>query len=361
MKTASETIHRPAYREKPLGIELTTRCNSACTHCFARAGWAEEACLAPDRAREICAEGYREGYRKLHLTGGEPLLWPFLMDLLDHVFTLGYQSVFLNSNGMLLTDAVARNLALYPGLALSVSLQGPEALHDRMRGRGAYRGACQGIAAGLKAGLRLSIFTAIGRTLLPQLPAFVADVYAKFGDIERLTLIQMIAVKQAPLDLCRELLAPEVFLRLIRMVSAFNMCGYTINVLNNPLANVAAAMMGLPMVPRSYPLCRPGKIMVRANGDITLAHSAWTPFGTYEAGMVGDVLSDDRYANAVAPDTIVCPTCRFVAHCRENGMPQPPNEALDMVAEPCYCQRALALIDQQRSNRLRQPRDACGL
>ncbi len=360
MNAVAETRHDPAYRAKPLGIELTTRCNSACTHCFARAGWAEEACLAPDLARAICAEGYREGYRQLHLTGGEPLLWPYLMDLLDHVFTLGYQSVFLNSNGMLLTDAVARHLAQYPGLALSVSLQGPETLHDRMRGRGAYRGACRGIAVGLEAGLRLSLFTAIGRTLLPLLPAFVADVYAKFGAIERLTLIQMIAVKEAPLDLCRELLTPEAFLRLIRMVSAFNICGYHIHVLNNPLVNVAAARLGLPMIPRSYPLCRPGKLMVRANGDMTLAHSTGKRFGTYTAGMIGAVLSDNRYAKAVAPDTVDCPTCRFVAHCRENGMPQPPNEALDMVGEPFYCQRALALIDQQRGHRLRQPWDARG-
>jgi hypothetical protein len=230
-----------------------------------------------------------------------------------------------------------------------------------MRGRGAYQGACQGIAAGLAAGLRLSIFTAVGRTLLPRLPAFVADVYAKFGAIERLTLIQMIAVKNAPLDLRRELLAPEAFLRLIRMVSALNICGYTIHVLNNPLVNVAAARLGLPMIPRSYPLCRPGKLMVRANGDMTLAHSIGKSFGTYAAGMIGAVLSDDSYANAVAPDTVVCPTCRFVAHCRETGMPQPPHEALDRVVEPFYCQRTLALIDQQRGHRPRQPWDARGL
>jgi MoaA/NifB/PqqE/SkfB family radical SAM enzyme len=195
--------------------------------------------LAPELAREICAEGYAAGYRHLHLTGGEPLLWEGLSDLLDEVFSLGYRSVFLNSNGMLMTEHVARRLAQYPNLALSVSLQGPEVLHDGMRGTGSHRQVRRGIARALDAGLKLTIFTAIGNTLLAQLPAFAADVYEKFDGIERLTLIQMIRVKGDDCGLSRELLSPEDFIRLVRTVSALNLYGLKIDVLNDPLVNVA--------------------------------------------------------------------------------------------------------------------------
>lgn len=332
--------------DENLGIELTTRCNSACTHCFARVGPAEGMNLTPELVSAICAEGYAAGYRHLHLTGGEPLLWEGLFDLLDEVFNLGYRSVFLNSNGMLMAGNVARRLAQYQDLALSVSLQGSEALHDDMRGVGAHRQTCRGIARALHAGLKITIFTAIGKTLLRQLPAFAADVYENFHGIDRLTLIQMIRVDGDACGLSRELLDPEDFVGLVQTVSALNLYGFKIDVLNDPLVNVAAEMMRLPLVPKSYPLCRPGKLIIRANGDITLAHSTRERFGQYAPGMIEKVLSDSSYGKAVGPDHITCPTCRFVDPCRRNGMRQPSAEVMDMHPEIPYCQRVLTYIGQ---------------
>jgi len=346
MKTCAVTMRDTGGINDNLSIELTTRCNSECTHCFARSGRVEETSLTPKLTREICAEGYAAGYRHLHLTGGEPLLWKGLFDLLDEVFGRGYHSVFLNTNGMLMTDHVACRLAQYANLALSVSLQGPEVLHDSMRGIGSHGQACQGIARALDAGLKLTIFTAIGKTLLAQLPGFVADVYDKFHGIERLTLIQMIRVNGDDGGLSKELLDPKDFLRLVRTVSALNLYGLKTDVLNDPLVNVAAEMLQLPLVPQSHPLCRSGKLIVRANRDITLAHSTWEVMGQYAPDMIEGVLADDRYRNAVGPDTVICPTCRYVEQCRRNGMRQPSAPVMDMQSEVPYCQRVLTCIGQ---------------
>jgi len=346
MKTCAVALGDAGSINDNLSVELTTRCNSSCTHCFARAGLARETSLAPALAREICSEGYAAGYRHLHLTGGEPLLWQGLFDLLDEVFGRGYRSVFLNSNGMLMTDHVTRRLAQYPGLALSVSLQGPEALHDGMRGTGSYRKASRGITRALAAGLKLTIFTAIGKTLLAQLPVFAADVNGKFHGIERLTLIQMLRVQGDDGGLSKELLDPKDFIGLVRTVSALNLYGLKTDVLNDPLVNVAAKMLQLPLVPKSRPLCRPGKLIVRANGDITLGHSTWERFGQYSPGMIEEVLADGRYGKAVGPDHITCPTCHYVDSCRRNGMQQPSAEALDMHPEVPYCQRVLTCVGQ---------------
>lgn len=346
MKTSKINFCNTGDIDENLSIELTTRCNSACTHCFARAGLTEETSLAPELAREICVEGYAAGYRHLHLTGGEPLLWEGLFDLLDEVFSLGYRSVFLNSNGMLMTDHTACRLAQYPGLALSVSLQGPEALHDGMRGEGSHRQACRGIARALDAGLKLTIFTAIGKTLLAQLPTFAAELNKSFHGMQRLTLIQMIRVKGVAGRLSQELLGPDDFIGLVQTVSALNLYGFPIDVLNDPLVNVVADMLQLPLVPRSHPLCRQGKLIIRANRDITLAHSTWEKFGQYAPGMIAKVLIDDRYREAVGPDNITCPTCRYVDTCRSNGMLQPSAEVMDMQPEIPYCQRALTCIGQ---------------
>lgn len=346
MKTCAATMRDTGGINDNLSIELTTCCNSECTHCFARAGRAEKISLTPKLTSAICAEGYATGYRHLHLTGGEPLLWKGLFDLLDEVFGRGYHSLFLNTNGMLLTDDVVRRLARYPRLALSVSLQGPEDIHDSMRGTGSHRRACQGIARALSAGLKLTIFTAIGKTLLAQLSGFVADVYDQFHGIERLTLIQMFGVNGDDGGLSRELLDPKDFLRLVGTVSALNLYGLTVDVLYDPLVNVAADMLQLPFVPQSHPLRRSGKLIVRANRDMTLAHSTGERFGQYAPGMIGDVLADNRYREAVEPDAITCPTCRYVDLCRRNGMRQPSAAVMDMQSEVPYCQRVLACIDQ---------------
>ena len=344
MKTCAVNPQIAEGLTENLSLELTTRCNSKCAHCFARAGVVEDVHLTPAIAGAICAEGYAAGYRHLHLTGGEPLLWEGLFDLLDAAFRLGYRSVFLNSNGMLMTDHVARRLAQYPNLALSVSLQGPKALHDGVRGTGSHRQTGEGIARALDAGLKLTIFAAIGKTLLAQLPAFVADVYERFHGIERLTLIQMIRVRNDDDGLSRDLLRPDDFIRLVRTVSALNLCGYKIDVLYDPLVNVAAEMLELPLVPKSHPLCRPGKLVVRASCDMTLAHSTWEVLGQYAPGMIEEVLTGDRYRKAVEPDAVTCPSCGYVERCRRNGMWQPSAPVMDMQSEIPYCQRVLACI-----------------
>ena len=329
-----------------LGVEVTTRCNSACRHCFAQVGSTPEDRITPALAETLCREGFTAGFRHLHLTGGEPLLWPGLFGLLETAFDLGYRTVFLNTNGLLLTEAVAGRLATYPGLGISVSLQGPAALHDAMRGAGAYRRAAAGIRRALEAGLSVTIFAALGRSLLAQLPTFAAELKETFSGIERLTLIQLFRLDQGACDFSQELLRPEDFLRMVRTVSALNLYGLTTHVLNDPLVNVAAGMLQLPLVPRSHPLCRPGKLMVRANLDITLAHSTPEIIGQYRPGMIAGTLTCDCFRKAVAQDATTCPMCPYIDHCRKHGKLHPSPPIMDMQPEVPYCQRVLAGIKQ---------------
>ena len=85
-----------------LSLEVTTRCNSTCSHCFVRARTPQRSSLPPDLVKGILHEGYETGYRHLHLTGGEPLLWKGLMDILERAFGMGYETAFLNTNGTVL-------------------------------------------------------------------------------------------------------------------------------------------------------------------------------------------------------------------------------------------------------------------
>ena len=172
-----------------LSLEVTTRCNSFCSHCFVRARGQQRSSLAPDLVRTITREGYEAGYRRLHITGGEPLLWEGLLPVFDYAFALGYQAAFLNTNGTLLTRELSRKLAMYRGLAISVSLQGPRERHELVRGKGSYDRALKGINNALNAGLPVHIYTTVSRSMIPDLPGFAEQVFDTYPGLEQLTFI----------------------------------------------------------------------------------------------------------------------------------------------------------------------------
>jgi MoaA/NifB/PqqE/SkfB family radical SAM enzyme len=287
-------------------------------------------------------EGYEAGYRHLHVTGGEPLLWDGLLPIFAYAFGLGYQSAFLNTNGTLLTAKISRKLATYRGLSVSVSLQGPRRLHDCIRGRGSYDRALKGIDNAMGAGLPVHIFTTVGRSLLPDLPRFAERLFVALPGIEQLTLIQLIRVPEDVFDLSREVLRPDDFLRLVRLISLLNLYGLKVNLLNNPLAAVASRVLGMPRLPPSLPLYRPGSLTITAQRHITLAHSTTDYLGIYEPGILQRIISSDAYRCAVSHDRLVCGNCLYSRLCRVEGMVRPSEWYRDMLPQVPYCRRVLA-------------------
>jgi MoaA/NifB/PqqE/SkfB family radical SAM enzyme len=334
----------PGVSEESLSIEVTNYCNSACLHCFARAGIVRRSSLSVDLVKGIIAEGHDAGYRHLHITGGEPLLLKGLFETLDYSFDMGYKAVFLNTNGTLIAKDVGNRLAAYDCLSISVSLEGPEPLHDRLRGKGSYRRTVRGIERALDAGNDLIVFTTARKGLLPELPHFAEDLYKRFSGIKYLALIQLIRVTDNGFALSEELLEPEDFLQLVQTVSLLNLCGLRAIVLRNPLVSVVSKLIQMPWIPQVHPLYRDGSMIVMANRNITAVHSSRNSFGSYKPGMIQKVLASDGYRKAVLPDETTCPSCKYVGLCRENGMVRPSEGYRDMCTKVPYCKRVLERI-----------------
>ena len=254
MKDNVETEGYLGVKEERLSIEVTTQCNSACLHCFARDGFSKLSSMPVNLAKKIIAEGYNAGYRHLHITGGEPLLWDGLFEVLNYVVDLGYETVFLNTNGTLITEGVSGLLSAYGDLSISVSLEGSEALHNRLRGEGSYRRAVRGIKKALDDGIQPIIFTTVCKALIPDLPHFVNDLYERFPGIKYLTLIALISGSENIFNLSEEFLDPDDFLQMVRTVFLLNLYGLKTNVLNDPLVNVVSKLLGMPWMPKSHAL-----------------------------------------------------------------------------------------------------------
>lgn len=327
-----------------LSIEVTTLCDSVCSHCFTRAGNSRPSSLSIDLVKKIITEGYDTAYRHLHITGGEPLLWEGLFEALDFAFEKGYQTIFLNTNGKSLTEDINNRLAAYDGLTISVSLDGNETLHDHLRGEGSYRWTVEGIEKALAAGIETVIFTTACKSLLPILPHFAGDVFKIFSSIQHLTLIQLIQVTGDGFDLSKELLEPEDLIQLVRIVALLNLCGFKTLLLYNPLACVVSKLLKMPWIPRSLPLYRKRSLMIKANRDTCLSHTSRDSFGKYEFGMIKRVLASDVYLKAVSADKTTCPSCKYFELCAENGMIRPSEYFWNIYSEVPYCIEVLDKI-----------------
>jgi len=353
--TAEEIF--PGVGQEALGIEVTSRCNSSCLHCFARSDISRRPSLPVDLVKEIIVEGHDAGYRHLHITGGEPLLWEGLFEALDYGFCVGYETIFVNTNGTLITEEISKRLAGYGNFSISVSLDGPEDLHDRIRGKGSHRKTMRGIERALNGGNDCTIFTTVTKSLLPELPHFVNDLYKEFPAIDCLILIQLIRTTNGAFALSEELLDPEDFIRLVRMAALLNIGGFRTIVKKNPVANVVSKLLEMPWIPRVPPLYREGCMIVLANRQIGVVHSSRNSFGRYRTGMIRKVLASDGYRRTVAPDQDTCPSCKYAKLCKENGMIRPSQGYGELDTDTPYCRRVLETIESTQAVKVRKRKE----
>lgn len=159
-----------------LTLAITGACNLFCCHCWVRAGEMSSQPHVPLRnLRRLVEEFAAIGGEGIRITGGEPLCHPDWQDIVQLSRALGFKTVSLQTNAILLRDehlATLRELD-FPGLSIQVSLDGAAAAtHDRVRGRSAFDSALQGISALVQGGLagRVSIFLTEMRHNLADIP-----------------------------------------------------------------------------------------------------------------------------------------------------------------------------------------------
>jgi MoaA/NifB/PqqE/SkfB family radical SAM enzyme len=199
-------INGQPYRPLYIKIKLVWACNLRCGMCR-HWRWTRAAPLNFNRLKTVVDELAGLGCRKIHLSGGEPTLYPDLAALIAHMSGLGLH-VTMTTNATLLTRPRAEALANAGLRAANISLDSPDPrLHDRIRGvKGSWKQALKGFRAlrrELKKG-KLRINTVVGRlnyASLVDLPELAAELGADSlnlipldehtGDLQRLSKHQI--------------------------------------------------------------------------------------------------------------------------------------------------------------------------
>src|SRR5580700_10011549 len=166
--------HRPIYAV----WEITLACDLACRHCGSRAGRARPDELTTAEALDLVDQMARLGVKEVTLIGGEAYLREDWLDIVRALRGHGIPtSITTGGRGFtpgLIDQAKAAGLR-----GASVSIDGDEATHDRLRGvAGSYRAAIAALAAMKERGLSASCNTQINRLSMPLLEAILETVAA---------------------------------------------------------------------------------------------------------------------------------------------------------------------------------------
>ncbi len=331
-----------------LTLEVTTRCGGSCPHCFVRPEIAGDLDMSIECAAGALREGAALGYRHLHLTGGDPFLWPPFGELVEEAAAAGYEGLYLNSTGLNLSGAALGLLTPWGTRAcVSVSIEGPAERHDAMRGTGSRGRALSGAARALGAGIAATVFTSAGKGLVPSIATFARDIFDALPGLRELTLIQLVRAGGPAAYFDHEMLSPADFAFMARAAALLNLGGMPAVVLDNPLAHAAAVASGMPWLPRTGPLVRPGRVVVLVDGSIALAHSMREPRWPGGAGSITATLQSEAYARATAPDDATCPACVHRDACAASGMVRPSESFRDPDCGGLFCKRVLDICREE--------------
>jgi len=144
-----------------IGWELTLACNLRCRHCASSAGAPRKQELSLEESLAICDQFPALLVQEVIFTGGEPLLNPHWEAIAARLRDLEIKTGVV-TNGLQLTAETAARMRDCGLTSVAVSLDGPEAVHDRIRGiPGAFQKTLAGAARCVEQHIDLSVISSV--------------------------------------------------------------------------------------------------------------------------------------------------------------------------------------------------------
>jgi radical SAM protein with 4Fe4S-binding SPASM domain len=160
-----DTKYRPLYAV----WETTLRCDLTCRHCGSRAGLARHNELSTAECLDVVRQLAELGVREVATIGGEAYLREDWLDIIREIKKLGMMPTMTTG-----ARSMTREMAAEAGQAglrnVSVSIDGDEATHDRLRGvKGSYKAAVAALGYFRDGGVRIGVNSQINRLSMPHL------------------------------------------------------------------------------------------------------------------------------------------------------------------------------------------------
>ena len=139
------------------GIAITRRCNQKCLYCQV---WdTEHHELKTKEALSIIKQLSELGMHRFCLTGGEPLLREDIGRIINFAYNKNMK-VEVSSNGSLVKNRISDLKGVQ---VLCISLDGPEHIHDSVRGRGSFKKVIEAADIARKKNIAVSFRSVISK------------------------------------------------------------------------------------------------------------------------------------------------------------------------------------------------------
>ena len=186
------------YPLNQLYFYLTEGCNLACRHCWIEPKFDAEgnkyAVLSVELFETAILEAKPLGLNSVKLTGGEPLLHPQFTTLLE-IARREELALTIETNGLLCTPEIAKEIAKSPNRFVSVSIDGVDAAtHEWVRGvKGSFELAQQAVRNLAAAGISPQIIFSIMPCNTSQVDAMVRMAEDLGASSVKFNIVQPIA------------------------------------------------------------------------------------------------------------------------------------------------------------------------
>jgi cyclic pyranopterin phosphate synthase len=150
-----------------LRFSLTEACNLSCTYCLPDGfpEWKRHKARLPEEDITTLLTGFRRmGFRKLRLTGGEPLVHPACFATVSAARKLGYEDIAITTNGLLLEDVEKWRDAGLTQINISLDTLDPEKFLQITKNRDVQK-VLDLVDASIDAGLQVKINAVLMRTV----------------------------------------------------------------------------------------------------------------------------------------------------------------------------------------------------
>jgi MoaA/NifB/PqqE/SkfB family radical SAM enzyme len=139
-----------------VGFEVTHRCNLRCSYCDRNTRRSRE--MSRDDILSALGGLYRLGMRAMSLDGGEPLVHEHIDAIIGWLSDRGVL-LRINTNGVLIPR---HQVAILHMAKVKVSLDGPEHVHDAVRGPGSFDRAVRGALLARELGCTVELTSVLG-------------------------------------------------------------------------------------------------------------------------------------------------------------------------------------------------------
>ena len=160
-----------SYRRISYAVwEITLKCNLACQHCGSRAGHTRTNELSTAEALDLVKQMAEVGITEVTIIGGEAFLRPDWLEIAQAITEAG-MLCGMTTGGYGITLDTAHRMKAAGINVVSVSVDGLEATHDRIRGKqGSWEWAFKTMSHLREAGIAFGCNTQINRLSAPEFP-----------------------------------------------------------------------------------------------------------------------------------------------------------------------------------------------